>query len=96
MRTYEATVIFRQEDDLFNKGKERVLQEFTRVGAQISKEEDMGVRDLAYEIKKQPKGHYCYYELSLAPDRLAEIDRSFRLSSELLKYLIVRKDHSSS
>ena len=92
MRNYEATVIFRQEEDVFNKGKGLVKQEFARVGAQITKEEDLGIKDLAYDIKKQPRGHYCYFELSLDPARLVEIDRTFRLTAELLKYLIVKKE----
>ncbi|HOV63023.1 MAG TPA: 30S ribosomal protein S6 [Spirochaetia bacterium] len=92
MRNYEVTAIFRQEEDAFNRGKELIKQELARVGAQISKEEDLGVRDLAYDIKKQPKGHYYYFELSLDPARLVEVDKTFRLTAELLKYLFVKKE----
>ena len=34
---------------------------------EITKQEDMGVKFLAYEIKKQDKGHYVYFELKADP-----------------------------
>ncbi len=92
MRKYEVVCVFRPEDDAFGKGKTFVLEEFTKAGGTVSKEEDMGSRDLAYPIKKQSRGHYYLFELSVDPLKIVEMDRSFRLSQEILKYLFIKLD----
>lgn len=92
MRKYEVVFVFRTEDDSFGKGKTLAAEEFAKIGGKIEKEEDMGNRDLAYPIKKQTRGHYYLYELTLDPQKISEVERTFRLSSEILKYLFIRLD----
>ena len=52
----------------------------------------MGVKDLAYEIKKEAKGHYNYFEIEADPDSVAAMEKEFRLSAHFLKYLFVKKE----
>lgn len=92
MRSYELTLIFRPEEEQFSKGKEIALELLKNAKAQIEKEEDMGVRDLAYLIKKQPKGHYYYLEGKLDPESVHPIEHNLLLEQSVLKFLFVRKD----
>jgi small subunit ribosomal protein S6 len=90
MRQYELTVIFPLEEDQYQAGKETVLADLTAHGAEIVKTDEIGDRDLAYEINKKRRGKYFLYTLKLDPAKLSELDRVFKLNSRLLRYLFVR------
>lgn len=91
MRDYEFTVIFNASDDMTEKGLEIVSNALKAAGAQVAKQEDMGVRNLAYIIKKQDKGHYYYFELSAEPQSINKMTSEFLLESSILKHLFVAK-----
>ncbi len=93
MRKYEAVVIFNIEEGNFERGKEILKEQLTKAGVNLLKEEDMGERNLAYEIKKHDRGHYYLYEFESSPEKIKEIEKSLKLKTEVLKMLIVRKDH---
>ncbi len=92
MRTYEAVLIFRPESELLAEGREFVKNLFKEVGCKVLKEEEMGERALAYEIKKNNKGFYLLYEIESAPENIQAFDKAFKLRSDILKYLFVRKE----
>lgn len=92
MRTYEAVLIFRPEDEFLASGKDFLKKLFTDAGCKILKEEEMGNRELAYEIKKNTRGSYLYYELESDPEIINTLHKSLKLRNEILKYLFFRKD----
>ena len=89
MRKYEATFIFRIEEDKMAQAKEFVKTIFESKSAKILKEEDQGERILAYEVKKQPKGRYFFYELEFDPTKLNETEKEIRMNADVLKFLFV-------
>jgi small subunit ribosomal protein S6 len=92
MRKYEVTFIFPPREEEFASGKEFVKQELTNSGSTITNEIDMGERDLAYPVKKQERGHYICYEIETAPEKIADLDKAFKLQSSILKYLFIKLD----
>lgn len=92
MRDYEFTVIFRPEEDAYKNGFENLKSLMEKFGFTPEKDEDMGVRDLAYLIDKKERGHYRYYELKADPEKVADFDRELRLVQDVLKYLFVKKE----
>lgn len=64
----------------------------TAVGATITEEHDLGKRKLAYAINHARTGSYIlvYFEAEAAA--LAKLNTTLRLSSDLLRYLIVERD----
>jgi small subunit ribosomal protein S6 len=90
MRQYELTVIFPLEEDQYKAGRETVLADLAAQGAEIIKTDENGDRDLAYEIKKRRRGRYVLFTLKLYPEKVKELDRIFKLNSNLLRYLFVR------
>jgi len=90
MRNYEIVFVFKDDEEAYKKGKELVTEELTRIEAKITKEDDMGSRELAYPVKKETRGHYYVYFIEADPDKVTSTDRSFRLSKEILKYLFVK------
>jgi small subunit ribosomal protein S6 len=89
MRHYELTVILPLEEDLSKAGREQLLADLSAQGAEIEKTDEVGDRDLAYEIKKRKRGRYVLFTLKLDPAKIAVFDRIFKLNANLLKYLFV-------
>ncbi|NLY07291.1 MAG: 30S ribosomal protein S6 [Spirochaetales bacterium] len=91
MRNYEFTAIFYSDEEKATNGAQYVLKKFEEAGVQIDTQEDMGIRQLAYIIKKEDKGHYWYYEIQADPDKINTLTADFLLSGNLLKFLFVVK-----
>ncbi|MDR1248319.1 MAG: 30S ribosomal protein S6 [Treponema sp.] len=89
MRQYELTVILPLEEDLSKAGRDQLIADLTAQGAEIEKTDEVGDRDLAYEIKKRRRGRYVLFTLKLDPAKIIVLDRNFKLNANLLKYLFV-------
>lgn len=92
MRTYEAMCVFRTEDDVFTRGKDVVREELTKLDGKILKEEDMGQRSLAYPINNANQAHYYYFVVDMDPDKAHQIEQALKLKTELLRFLMIRKE----
>jgi len=91
MRNYEFTVIFDANEEKTAKGLEIIKNQFAAANVNTTKQEDLGVKNLAYEIKKQDKGHYYYFELEADPLCINKVSAEFLLNSEILKFLFIVK-----
>ncbi len=92
IQNYEFTVILDSDEERMKAGYELVKETFARFGADITKEEDLGVRTLAYEIRKQDRGHYIYFELKADTASISEMNDIFQLSTLVLKFLFVNPE----
>jgi small subunit ribosomal protein S6 len=90
MRQYELMVVFPLEEDQHQAGRELLLNDLNANGAEIEKTDEIGDRDLAYEVKKRRRGRYVLFTLKLDPGKLTVLDRVFKLNTHILKYLFVR------
>ena len=94
MRRYETIVIVDAdvpENDrvaLFSRIQEIIPQQ---EGALI-KEDLWGIKKLAYEIKKKPRGYYARYDYCGMGPLVDELERFFRIDDRVLKYLTVLLD----
>ncbi|MDR0525175.1 MAG: 30S ribosomal protein S6 [Spirochaetaceae bacterium] len=89
MRQYELTVILPLEEDQSKAGREQLLADLAANAGEIEKTDELGDRDLAYEVKKRKRGKYVLFVLKLDPAKIVELDRVFKLNPNLLKYLFV-------
>lgn len=94
MRKYELMTIFPLDEEKSSKSKAAVREVLTSFGAEIEKEELFGDRDLTYEIAKQKRGRFILFTLKLNPDKISEIDKSFKITPDLLKYLFVKLEEN--
>ncbi|HAF86041.1 MAG TPA: 30S ribosomal protein S6 [Sphaerochaeta sp.] len=92
MRNYEFTIIFDANEDKTQGGLELVTSIFEKAGVEITKQEDMGVKYLAYDIKKQEKGHYVYFEMKADPSSILGFEKEFLLNTSILKFLFVNTE----
>lgn len=61
-------------------------------GASVGKTEYWGLRNLAYPIKKQRKGHYALINVDGPADAIEELERRHRISDDVIRYLTVKVD----
>jgi len=92
MRNYEFTVIFRANEEDTQAGLKQVSTLFESAGVEITKQEDLGVKLFAYEMKKQDKGHYYYFEFAADPSTIVSLEKNFLLNNSIIKFLFVKKD----
>ena len=90
MNKAELVALVAEKVDLTKKATEEVRSTLTQFGAEIEKEELFGDRDLTYEVEKQKRGRFVLFTLKLNPGKITEIDRAFKIQSNLLKYLFVK------
>ena len=89
MRQYELMVIFPLEDDQHKAGRELLLTDLGNNGVEIEKTDEIGDRDLAYEIKKRKRGKYVLFTIKADPSKIVNMDRVFKLNANLVKYIFV-------
>ena len=62
----------------------------TKQGGEMLKFEDWGKKKLAYEIKKQKRGHYAFFQFKAAPAAVAELERTYKMTDAVIKFITVR------
>ncbi len=59
-------------------------------GGEMLKFEDWGKKKLAYEIRKQKRGHYAFFQFKSAPTVVSELERTYKLTDTIIKFLTVK------
>lgn len=93
MRNYEIMFIVRptlSEDEV-----KKVVKDFsdiiTKNGGKVTKEENMGQRELAYEIKDFKSGYYFVFEVEAKDDKaIKEFDRLALINNDIVRHLITK------
>ncbi|MCI8397684.1 MAG: 30S ribosomal protein S6 [Clostridia bacterium] len=93
MNEYETIFIINNE--ITDNEKRKVIskiEELITNNGKITKVDNLGTRKLAYEIKKQKVGYYCLIEFNAKPNLICELERLFRITEDVLKFIVVRKE----
>lgn len=94
MRRYESLVILDPEmaDEDIVGFTERFSTLIKTSGGEIIKIEDWGSKKLAYTVKKRDKGRYILFDFVGVPALIAEMERQYKISEEVIKFLSVKLD----
>ncbi|MDR1231793.1 MAG: 30S ribosomal protein S6 [Spirochaetaceae bacterium] len=92
MRQYELVVILPLEDEKQKLGREKVLADLAAVGATVEKTDELGDRDLAYDIDGITRAKFVLFIVKIDPAKIAAADKAFKLNANLVRYLFVRKE----
>ncbi len=94
MSFYENVFIARQ--DISGAQVDTLTDGFAQLiadnGGEVKKREYWGLRNLAYRMKKNRKGHYVLLNLAAPPAAIAEFERTMRINEDVLRYLTIRVD----
>ena len=91
MALYESVIIGRQ--DLTPNQFEEIVEEFIKIiesfKGVIKKRENWGLRNLAYKINKNRKGHYILLNIESSSDAIIEYERLMRLNEDIIRFLTI-------
>ena len=92
MALYESVIIGRQ--DLTPSQFETLIEKFISVigsfKGEIKKREDWGLRNLAYKINKNRKGHYFLLNIDASSEAIFEYERLMRLDEDIIRFLTIK------
>ena len=93
MNKYESIIIIGQ--DVEEEGMKALITRFTdliNTEGKVSDVKEMGKRKLAYEIGRNKEGFYVLFNFEAKPELIAELERNYRITDEIIKFIVVRKD----
>ncbi len=93
MNKYESVIIV--NPNLDEAGIKAIEEKFTGLineNGKVESVEKVGKRKLAYEIKKQAEGFYMIFNFESKPTAIAELERIYRITDDVMKYIVIKKD----
>ena len=93
MNKYESVIIVNPNVD--EAGLKALEEKFTGLineNGKVESVENMGKKRLAYEIKKFKEGTYMLFNFDENPDSIKEIERVYRITDDVIKFIVVRKE----
>jgi len=92
MALYEHVFIARQ--DVSQQQVEALTEQYSTIlkeqGGSVSKTEYWGLRNLAFKVKKNRKGHYTLMNIDAPHAAVAEMERQMGISDDVIRFLTVR------
>lgn len=92
MNKYESVVIINPnvEENSLKELIER-FQTLINTDGKVEQVNELGKKKLAYEIKKNKEGYYVVYDFEANPKLIAELERNYRITDEIIKFIVVKK-----
>jgi small subunit ribosomal protein S6 len=92
MHHYETLFIVHSElpEAQVRETVDRIRRLIESMGGEVTELQDWGMRDLAYPIRKQPRGIYVLVQYAARPEVVKELQRAMKLSDEILRFVSVR------
>lgn len=93
MNKYETVFIINPSVE--DAGVKELIQKFSNIinnDGKVESVEELGMKKLAYEIKKNSEGNYVLINFEAAPSLITELERVYRITDEVIKFIVVRKD----
>ncbi len=94
MRPYELMYLIQPtaDEERLTAVSERLQQSIGSLGGKVDKVTPPIRRRLAYEIGKYRDGQYGVLEYSLPPDQAREFERTIKLTEDILRHIVIRRD----
>ena len=93
MSKYESVIIVNPNVD--EAGLKALEEKFTGLineNGKVESVENMGKKRLAYEINKFNEATYVLFNFEAKPDSIAELERVYRITDDIIKFIVVKKD----
>ena len=92
MNFYETIAILRQDTSIH--GVKSITDEFkailTNMGGDVVKHEYWGLRQLAYPINRNKRGHYVMLCIKASPDAVAELERQYKIKENVIRFMTLK------
>ncbi|BFU77820.1 30S ribosomal protein S6 [Arcobacter sp. 15-2] len=61
-------------------------------GGTIVSVDDMGSRNLAYEIEKQKRGYYYVIYFTAPSESITELERNYRVNENIIRFIFIKSE----
>ncbi len=94
MKKYEVMYIINSsiEEEKRTALIESLAAIITNQGGKVTKTNEWGMRDFAYEIDDMTKGYYVVVNFEADNECVAEFDRLMRINKDVVRFLITRDE----
>ena len=93
MNHYELTLILNPDlASKFDPYKEHFESVLSQLGFNIHYCENVGIRELAYTIGVNKKGHYLIYQLNGDPANINELETKIKYDNSVIRHLVLKTD----
>ncbi len=97
MANYESVLIARQ--DLGASQVSNIVSDLSDIikkeGGEVVRVDNWGLKNLAYRIKKNRKGHYVVMNIAAPANAITEFERIMRFNEDIIRYMTVKVDEFS-
>jgi len=69
-----------------------VKENIEKNGGTIASTDDMGTRELAYEIQKNKRGYYYLIYFTAPTESILELERTFRINENILRFIFIKHE----
>ena len=92
MNNYEVVLLFSPElgSQSLDNETQKVKKYICAQTGKIVNQEDWGLKDLSYSIKKFQKAFYKYFQIELNSNELESIKKDLNQTENLLRYLFIK------
>lgn len=91
-KKYELTVLLRQDCDT-NAERDKIYHQIKLIHGHVLKDEDDGVKRLAYEINNEAYADYRYFSIRLVNGDAVKLSNWLNTQNNILRYLLVQDDN---
>ena len=90
---YESVIILKGTftEDEYRQALNEIIEKIKTI-IDITKIDEIGLKNLAYEVKKNKKGYYVVIYYKATNQAVLEIERIFRITEDILRFMTVKKD----
>ena len=78
--------------DISLKECQEIKNKIKEIVYNLTKIEDMGIRKLAYDIKKNKEAYYIEFHFEDNSENIEELERYFRINDVVLKFIIIKEE----
>ena len=90
---YESVVIINSSlEEAKIKAVIEKISNLINSNGKVETVEEVGTKKLAYEINKQKEGYYVIFNFESNPTAIAELERIYRITDEVIKFIVVKKE----
>ena len=92
MNKYESVVII--NPNVTEEAMKALVEKFATLintDGKVEKTEELGKKKLAYEVNKNKEGFYVVYDFEANPSLIAELERNYRITDEVIKFIVIKK-----
>ena len=93
MNKYESVIII--NPNLEGEAMKALVDKFSDLinsDGKVASVNDLGKKKLAYPIKKQTEGNYVEFKFEAAPKLIAELERNYRITDEVIKFIVIKEE----